>query len=138
MPIMEPVGKRKLGGSKHLEKDSVVNPCLDYFWRNGFEVLGYKANKPIRDLPAHGGVVWRQNTGSIKLGGRYVRFGVVGGSDIMGWTPAGKFLAIEAKRPGATLKPEQQAFLDRLRFAGGVGLVVRRLQDLIDQWEQIR
>ena len=51
-------------------------------------------------LTARGCMVWRNNTGASYYGGpgrraRFVRFGPVGGSDIVGCTKEGRFLALE-------------------------------------------
>lgn len=53
-----------------------------------------------------------------------------GVSDILGICN-GKFLAIEIKREGGTLTPEQQGFLDRVCKEGGTGFVARSVDDVI-------
>jgi hypothetical protein len=84
----------------------------------------------LRGVPA-----WRNNTGGrpwTDAAGkpRLMRFGLPGSSDILGVVPAlaggrrGMFLAVEVKRPGGKLRPEQAAFLDRVRAAGGLALCV--------------
>jgi hypothetical protein len=44
----------------------------------------------------------------------------------------GRFLAIEVKRPGGRVSPEQERFLERVRAAGGIGLVIHSIDELID------
>ncbi len=44
----------------------------------------------------------------------------------------GRFLAIEVKRPGGKVSPEQERFLERVRAAGGIGLVAYGIDDVID------
>ena len=94
---------------------------------------------------------WRQNAGAMageyKGKRRFLRFaGVEGISDIIGLvsvnvmplpfgTQAGpmtiaRFLAIEAKMPGNKPTEKQIAFLEMVRRAGGIGLVVYSLADL--------
>jgi hypothetical protein len=84
----------------------------------------------LRKVPA-----WRQNTGCATFGAggrrRFVRFAVEGCSDILGvLPPSGRLLAVEVKRPGGKLTPAQAAFIDHVRAAGGLGVVVRSVDDL--------
>jgi hypothetical protein len=75
---------------------------------------------------------WRQNQGALKVGGRFVRFaGVNGISDILGvLPPSGRMLAVECKTPRGRLAADQAAFLDAVREAGGLSLVVRGVDEL--------
>ena len=70
--------------------------------------------------------------------------GLRGVSDILGILPQtveiegervtfGNFLAIEVKRQGETLRPEQEQFLEEIRKRGGIGLCVRSLTELETQ-----
>jgi VRR-NUC domain len=67
--------------------------------------------------------------------------GLRGVSDILGIVPQtvdlqgervtfGNFLAIEVKRPGESLREDQEAFLQEIRERGGIGICVRSLGDL--------
>jgi hypothetical protein len=68
--------------------------------------------------------------------------GLAGVSDILGILPQtarladggeavfGVFLAVEVKRPGESLRPDQEAFLNDIRARGGIGVCVRSLDDL--------
>lgn len=71
--------------------------------------------------------------------------GLRGVSDILGIVPQtvtldgeritfGNFLAIEVKRPGERLRPEQDEFLDEIRQRGGIGLCIRSLTELEQQF----
>lgn len=88
---------------------------------------------------------WRQNQGAIPLkNGGFRRFvGLEGVSDILGILPQtvhivgengpitfGNLLAVETKRPGGKLKPEQVEFLRRVNELGGVGVCVHSLREL--------
>ncbi len=55
-------------------------------------------------------------------GAAQVTFGVGpdGASDLIGWTRDGRFAAIEVKKPGQKPRPEQFAFIEGVRRAGGV------------------
>lgn len=87
------------------------------------DVLAYLA---LARVPA-----WRNNTGAARYGKRLVRFGVAGMPDVVGILPGGRFLGCEVKRPGGgRLSDAQAACLDAVREAGGLGLVVRSVDDL--------
>lgn len=78
----------------------------------------------------------RQNTGQTKYVDRHgeerwVRYGWVGCSDILGMLTDGRFLAIECKSRAGRLSPEQSAFLDAVNAGGGLGIVARSVDDVI-------
>jgi len=52
-------------------------------------------------------------------------------SDIIGvWN--GRFIAIEVKRPtGGIVSPEQNAFIMRIKQAGGIAFIARSVDDVI-------
>jgi hypothetical protein len=87
-------------------------------------------------LKLHGVPCWRNNCGAARYTNaagrpRLVRFGAVGSSDILGvLPPEGRLLAIEVKGRTGKLTPTQAAFLDNVRAAGGLALVVRDVRDL--------
>jgi hypothetical protein len=90
----------------------------------------------LRGIPA-----WRQNQGRLRVerGGRthfYQFAGAAGISDILGLIPpTGRLLAVECKRKGGRLRPAQRAFLENVRKAGGLALVitdVRALAEALD------
>jgi hypothetical protein len=87
-------------------------------------------------LTLWGAVPIRVNSGAMKIGGRYVKFNDKPGcSDSLVCLPGGRFLALEVKRLGADKtaakrKAEQRAFLDEIVKAGGLGLIVRSLDQL--------
>ena len=88
----------------------------------------------LKALKAHPAVAWceRQNTGSARIGGRFVRFGWLGCSDVLGMLCDGRFLAVEVKAPKGKLRPEQAVFLECVNGAGGVGFVARDCLDVIN------
>jgi hypothetical protein len=92
----------------------------------------------LRRIPS-----WRVNSGAAVFPAtgtgrrRFVRFASAKGlSDIIGLLPAaagaaaGRFLAIETKLPGRKLTADQAAFLERVRAAGGLALVVTDVAEL--------
>jgi hypothetical protein len=93
---------------------------------------------------------WRQNQGAIPLpGGGFRRFvGLKGVSDILGILPQtvrvvgdakpvtfGNLLAVETKRAGEKLRPEQEEFLRQVNERGGVGLCVYSVTELAAKLE---
>lgn len=78
----------------------------------------------IRGIPH-----WRNNTGATKIDNRYIRFGSPGSPDIVACV-AGRFWAIETKRPGGKLSDAQKTVCAALQRAGGTYLVVSDVSDL--------
>jgi len=87
--------------------------------------------------------LFRNNVGVLRDSrGNYVSYGLCSGSsDLIGWKPkvilpemVGKtvavFTAIEVKSPHGILSKEQEAFLNAVREAGGIGFEVRSINDL--------
>ncbi len=94
----------------------LVNVCVQYL--------------QLSRIPA-----WVNNTGAVKLGEcekpRFVRFGIVGASDIVGCLPpTGRFLGVECKTGTGKPTPVQESFLQMINDAGGLGIVVYELDDL--------
>lgn len=91
----------------------------------------------LQMLRVHPKVAWaeRMNTGAHPLEHngkkRFVRYGFVGLSDIIGQLKSGEFLALEVKRPGNTPTAAQHAFLDSVSAAGGVSGWADNLDDAI-------
>lgn len=62
----------------------------------------------------------------------------VGSSDLIGWTnvqivpeknPVAVFTACEIKTPYVKVTPEQQNFINAVQSAGGIGMVVRSIEE---------
>jgi len=82
-------------------------------------------------LEFHGWVTWTNSGGAVRVGARFVRFGVKGLPDIMALRQ-GKFLAIEVKASkGDRVRPEQWDWLDKLKDHGGQTIVARILDDVM-------
>ena len=81
---------------------------------------------------------WRNNTGALKIGRRFIRFGFPGSSDILGILPDGRFLAIECKREkGGRLSEAQKDFISRINDNGGVAMCVHSLEELQENMRKI-
>lgn len=82
-----------------------------------------------------GAIVFRNNIGSYKHpDGYYIKYGVggIGGSDLIGITHDGRFLAIECKSEKGKPTPEQLNFLHRVNEMGGIGILAYRQNDVIE------
>ena len=75
---------------------------------------------------------WRQNTGAMRDGTRFVKFSFRGASDLMAILKGGKFLAVECKATGKRASPDQAAFLDNVLDAGGYAVCVDSPDKLAD------
>ena len=63
---------------------------------------------------------------------RPLRTGLVrGGSDLIGWTSSGRFAALEGKVGRDRPSPEQLAFIQAVNLAGGIGAVVRSVDEAL-------
>jgi hypothetical protein len=65
------------------------------------------------------------------MGGRFVRFGWKGCSDLLGMMRDGRLLAVECKAPGGKMRAEQAEFLSLVRRFGGVAFVARDCRDVL-------
>jgi hypothetical protein len=101
-------------------------------------------------LAAHRIPAWRINSGAVKIERRFLRFGAVGMSDILGIRTVyqgtgtgqvspgfltgsvayGQFLAIEVKSAKGKVTPAQQGFLNQVTWAGGKAFVARSVDDV--------
>ena len=87
----------------------------------------------LKALRTHPAVAWveRMNSGAVRIGGRFLRFGWPGCPDVLGQLNDGRLLGVEVKGPAGKLRPEQAVFLDRIRAAGGVAFMARDLRDVL-------
>lgn len=82
-------------------------------------------NECLKVLDLFGIYHWRQNTGSFKVGKRFIRTSMPGVSDILGIMPDGRFLAIECKREkGGVVSDAQKKFLNAIAANNGLALVI--------------
>lgn len=108
----------------------------------------------MKAVTAAGGRVFRNNTGQGWVGEQTTRgpiegpiFGgriitlrhprplhaglCVGSSDLIGWY-RGRFLAIEVKSRRGIVTEEQRNFLDEVNGNGGIGIIARSVDDVLD------
>jgi hypothetical protein len=83
----------------------------------------------IQYLTYKGCFAWSNNTGaySAEYQGktRRIRFGFPGSSDVLGITPDGRLIAVEAKTEQGKLRDNQRDFLQQVAARGGIALCVR-------------
>lgn len=87
----------------------------------------------------HGGRIWRNNCGAYKdARGHFIRYGVAspGGSDLLGYTRDGRFLAVEVKYGRTPVTDEQRRFVDAVKAAGGVGVIAYCIEDVLEALER--
>jgi hypothetical protein len=86
----------------------------------------------LKALRTHPAVAWceRMNSGAVRMGARFVRFGWPGCPDVLGQLNDGRLLGVEVKAAKGKASPEQVAFLERINRAGGVAFVARDLRDV--------
>lgn len=86
----------------------------------------------LQALSAHSAVAWceRMNSGAVRIGKRFVRFGWKGCPDVLGQLNDGRLLGVEVKAAKGKLRPEQTVFLERIRRAGGVAFMARDCRDV--------
>ena len=87
----------------------------------------------LKALRAHPAVCWceRMNSGAVRIGARFVRFGWPGCPDVLGQLKDGRLLGVEVKAAKGRTSPEQVAFLERINRAGGLAFVARDLRDVV-------
>ena len=87
----------------------------------------------LQALRAHAAVAWceRMNSGAVRMGARFVRFGWPGCPDVLGQLKDGRLLGVEVKGPTGKLRPAQTVFLERIRSAGGVAFMARDCRDML-------
>ncbi len=81
--------------------------------------------------------IWRQNTGAARRkSGALVRFGVPGQADLSGILDGGRRLEIEVKTAIGRQSDQQQAFAAMIREYGGVYILARSPEDVLQVLDQ--
>jgi hypothetical protein len=78
------------------------------------------------------GMCWENNTGAALVGGRYIRFGLKGSSDILACVKK-IFVGIEVKVGRDRTSADQKKFGAALERAGGIYIVARSVEDVIER-----
>jgi len=91
----------------------------------------------LRYLAVERRVVWsaRMNSGKGKLvrpdgSQTWIKFSFLGCPDIMGQLTDGRYLAIECKRAGGRVRPEQRAHISLAADHGAVAMIARSVEDV--------
>jgi hypothetical protein len=94
----------------------------------------------LKALENHNAVAWvrRMNSGAVRVGKRFIRFGWPGCPDLLGQLKDGRLLGVEVKSKTGRLRPEQAVFLERIRLSGGVGFVARDYRDVFRVLDALR
>jgi hypothetical protein len=82
--------------------------------------------------------LFRNNVGRFKIGSRYIQYGLcVGSSDLIGFTAAGDFVAIECKTSKGKKSIDQQNFIEAVNSAGGIAFFAYSVQEAIDYFNKL-
>lgn len=73
---------------------------------------------------------WRQNTGALKVQGRFIRFGEVGSPDIF-IVRRGQIIGLEVKTDKGTQSDFQKEWQTNFESAGGIYHLVRSIDDVV-------
>ena len=73
---------------------------------------------------------WRNNSGSIKVDGRFVKFGLPGQGDISGITKNGTRIEIECKDPKGRQSEDQKLFQKMIDNFNGIYIVCYTWKDV--------
>ena len=83
-------------------------------------------------LNMHGIMAWRNNTGALRTGKRFIRFGAAGSPDIIAIRD-GRFIGIECKLPGRKQSTSQIMFETGIRAAGGEYWLIYGVDELAER-----
>lgn len=72
-----------------------------------------------------GAFTWNNETGAVQGQDRFIRYGFVGSSDIIGILPTGQFLGVEVKTGNARQSDKQKAFQHAIEKRGGAYYVAK-------------
>lgn len=100
---------------------------------------GVKAEWPVLDPKNYVGVAWRSNTGAVRIGDSFVRFGgAPGNGDIQGWEfKEGRMLNLEGKTAKGKPNPDQARRLALSEQTGCISGVFRNYDDvakIMEKW----
>jgi len=101
---------------QYTREQDLVNDIIDWFVWHG--AWAERINSGTQVIEDHAGKR------------RVFRGAKKGTSDILACWPGGLFIAVEAKLRGKKPKPEQNAFLARIREIGGLAIVAYSPQDV--------
>ena len=118
MPIAQGKGRGR-GGARSGPHTELVKACLQ--WLELHKIPAWKMNTGANVIPA-----------TARTKERFVRYAFPGCSDIIGIIPRdGRFLAVECKTGRGELSEDQVVFAKMVEQAGGLYVVARSVDDLV-------
>lgn len=81
--------------------------------------------------------LWKQNTGAMKIGERYIAFGLKGSADLSGILCDGIRLEVEVKSGNARQNEAQENFEKMIRTFGGIYMVVRSSDEFFSKLQEV-
>ena len=86
---------------------------------------------------SHKAVFFRNNTGAVKSGKSYIKYGLgVGSADIIGCL-GGRFIALEVKLPKGRQSPDQMKWQGAIEHCGGFYAIVRSPEEAMRVIEEM-
>jgi hypothetical protein len=133
---IEAISKRKADAGKLLiisKKEPFISKNVNKIPKNTMSANALTKHA-LRIFDLKGYDVWRQNNGGVydaKFEGYRKGGSTPGISDVIGFHKrTGQFIACEIKVGKDTVSKEQQLFIDKVNRSGGVGMIVRCIEDL--------
>ena len=89
-------------------------------------------------LATAGACVWRNNTGAVKKGARWIKYGLEkGSSDLVCLAPNGRAVFVEIKRAKyGHISEDQKRFLEKCRRWGAIAGAVTSVEEALALYEQ--
>lgn len=81
--------------------------------------------------------IWKQNTGAMKIGERYISFGLKGSADLSGILLDGTRLEVEVKSGAAKQNDAQVNFEKMIETFNGVYMVVRSANEFFSKLQEV-
>lgn len=114
----------------------IIRDILQAFANHGFCVVDHNGLDPFR-APSGRGMVWRSNTGALKSGSRFIRFGVPGLPDICGVLQGGQALFCEVKTPQGRMRRSQVVWRHWATSLGALCWEVRSYDEVVKEIQTI-
>lgn len=121
-------------------ENAIVDECLWAFAHYGFYIFprvlprGVPFLWPDIDIAKYHGVIYKANTGAMKAGRSFVRFGLPGLPDLQGWTWFNQYqgtrIAVEVKTTDGKLRENQARHIELSKKTGCIAFVARCYEDV--------
>lgn len=117
----------------HVPESDVLAACLELLARHPRVAFARRCNT------GSGYLIYAHRFNELVVAGamkrneaRFMRFGVKGAADITGMLRGGRRLEVECKSDTGRLEDEQLQFLDAINGGGGLGIVARSVDELVE------